>query len=58
MTEIKKVGRPAGSVKPDSNDSQLQIRCKKSEKYKWIQAAAGNGGLSAWVTRILNEAAK
>ena len=57
MTETKKVGAPIGNQnnkKEEPAESVLYIRCKTSDKAKWVKLAESKGGLSAWVTQILN----
>lgn len=36
--------------------SFLHLRCKPSDKSRWVKAAQGNGGLSEWVIKWLNSA--
>ena len=38
--------------------AHLNMRCRMSEKTLWTKAAQGNGGLSAWASKILTDAAK
>ena len=38
--------------------AHLNMRCRMSEKNLWTKAAQGNGGLSAWASKILTDAAK
>jgi hypothetical protein len=57
----KKIGAPLGSEnakKEIISDAFLHIRCLKSDKSRWVKEAQSNGGLSAWVIRILNEKVK
>jgi hypothetical protein len=54
----KKRGAKVGNTnakKEVNADSFLHLRCLKSDKAKWVKAAQSNGGLSAWVIKILNE---
>ena len=52
MTDTKKLGAPFKEI---TADSVLYIRCTRSDKAKWVLAAQGNGGLSAWVIKLLNK---
>jgi len=52
MTDAKKLGAPFKEI---TADSVLYIRCTRSDKAKWVLAAQGNGGLSAWVIDALNK---
>lgn len=64
MTEVKKRGAPLGSknhlgkFKNDAATTHIHMRCKPSDKALWVKTALNNGGLSAWVTKMLNEASK
>lgn len=61
MDKIKKPGAPKGSRNRALKDGEegatsfLHIRCKPSDKARWVKAATGRGGLSEWVTKILNQ---
>ncbi len=61
MEEQKKRGAPIGSqnrlgkTKDDGATSFLHIRCKPSDKAKWVHASQENGGIAAWVVKTLNE---
>lgn len=57
--EKRKVGAPIGNknraleVKAESN---IHIRCLTADKARWVKAAQGRGGFSAWVIETLNAA--
>jgi hypothetical protein len=57
MTEIKKDLRIGNQFakKETPATAMIHIRCAPSEKNKWVKAAQVSGGLSAWVTDILNK---
>ena len=57
MTEIKKDLRIGNQFakKETPAIATIHIRCTPLEKNKWVKAAQGAGGLSAWVTNILNK---
>lgn len=61
MEEKRKAGAPIGSAnakKEISADSHLHIRVTSADKARWVKAAQGRGGLSAWVVENLNSAAQ
>ncbi len=63
MDEQKRPGAPKGARNralkegEEGATSFLHLRCKPSDKAMWVKAAAGQGGLSEWVTTMLNQAA-
>lgn len=62
METVKKLGAPAGNKngakEGELATSKLDLRVKRSDKARWVQAAIadGNCGLSAWVVKTLNNA--
>lgn len=51
-------GQKNAQKKEEAAEAHLHMRCLPSEKNLWVKAAQGNGGLSAWVSKTLNDAAK
>lgn len=51
-------GNKNAQQRDEPASTHLNMRCRISEKTLWTKAAQGKGGLSAWASKILNEAAK
>lgn len=64
MVEIKKRGAPKGARNRALKDGEegatsfLHLRCKPSDKARWVRTSSGQGGLSEWAIKVLNEASQ
>lgn len=57
MSEIKTDLRMGNQFakKDTPATAAIHIRCTPAEKNKWVKTAQGQGGLSEWARKLLNE---